>query len=92
MSALSFAQTENTGGTLPDFDSQRYKDFDGFILDMGSMLDMPAWLMPPTLSYRPFDFSSSSPYKINPDAVKINTDITFRGGVPGIDGKNQITH
>ena len=81
---LSFAQTEDTGGTLPDFDSQRYKDFDGFILDMGSMLDMPAWLMPPTLSYRPFGFSPSSPYKLNPDAVKINTDITFKGGVPGM--------
>lgn len=78
------AQTENTGGTLPDFDSQRYKDFDGFILDMGPMLDMPSWLMPPTLSYRPFDNYLSSDLQINPEALKINRNLVFQGGVQGV--------
>ena len=81
---LAVAQTENTGGDIPDFESQRYKNFDGFILDMGSMLDLPAYLMPPTLSYRPFDTFLTSPNQLNPDAVKINTDLTYKGGVPGV--------
>ena len=78
------AQTENEVTTLSDLETQRYKNFDGFLLDMGSMLDLPAYLMPPTLSYRPFDTFLTPPNQLNPDAVKINTDLTYKGGVPGV--------
>ena len=78
------AQTEGEVTTLSDLETQRYKSFDGFLLDMGSMLDLPAYLMPPTLSYRPFDTFLTPPNQLNPDAVKINTDLTYKGGVPGV--------
>ena len=42
------AQTENEVTTLSDLETQRYKNFDGFLLDMGSMLDMPAAPSEPT--------------------------------------------
>ena len=77
------AQTENEVTTLSDLETQRYKNFDGFLLDMGSMLDMPAYLAPPTLSYRPFDaMMPSVGLQVNPDAVRINPNITYKGGVP----------
>lgn len=73
----SFAQTtEGADNPLPDFDSHRYKDFDGFILDMGPMFDMPA--LPP-LSFRPFEAMMTAPYRLNPDAVRINPNMTFLG-------------
>lgn len=74
------AQTENGDNNLPDFDSARYKDFNGFILDMGPMMDMPAYLMPPTLSFRPFDYALTGLYEVNPDAVRINSNLTYMGG------------
>lgn len=73
------AQTENGGNELPDFDSARYKDFGGFILDMGGSAGMPFYLVPPTLSFRPFDMLSEAPYKLNPDAVHLNRNLTFSG-------------
>ena len=77
------AQTENEVTTLSDLETQRYKNFDGFLLDMGSMLDMPVYLAPPTLSYRPFDaMMPSVGLQVNPDAVRINPNITYKGGVP----------
>lgn len=74
-----FAQSENNGSNIPDFESQRYKEFDGFILDMGPMFDMPAYLIPPTLSFKPFDMSMAGPYAINPDAVRIDKRMIFSG-------------
>lgn len=75
-----FAQTEMNGGNLPDTDSHRYKDFGGFILDMGPMVDMPFYLAPPTLSFRPFDYASAGLYEVNPEAVRINPNLTYLGG------------
>ena len=77
-----FAQTENREGNLPDFDSPRYKDFNGFILDMGPMMDMPAYLAPPSLSFRPFGMMSSEPYQLNPEALRINPNVTYLGTSP----------
>ena len=77
-----FAQTENRDGNLPDFDSPRYKDFNGFILDMGPMMDMPAYLAPPSLSFRPFGMMSPEPYQLNPEALRINPNVTYLGTSP----------
>lgn len=75
-----FAQTENKADQLPDFDSPRYKDFGGFILDMGPMVDVPFYLAPPTLSFRPFDYASAGLYEVSPEAVRINPNLTYLGG------------
>lgn len=74
-----FAQVEKYEKDIPDFDSSRYKKIDGFILDMGSMFDMPAYLMPPTLGFRPFDMPITDAYTINPEAVKIDRQLTLLG-------------
>ena len=77
------AQTENEVTTLSDLETQRYKNFDGFLLDMGSMLDLPSYFAPPTLTYRPFDaMMPSVGLQVNSDAIRINPNITYKGGVP----------
>ena len=83
MATMVMAQTENNQSALQEIDNQRYKNFDGFLLDMGSMLDMPSYFAPPTLTYRPFDaMMPSVGLQVNPDAIRINPNITFKGGVP----------
>ena len=85
VATMASAQTENEVTTLSDLETQRYKNFDGFLLDMGSMLDMPAYLAPPTLTYRPFDtMLPSTELTIRPEAMRINPKIIFKGGVPGV--------
>ena len=85
VAVMASAQTENEVTTLSDLETQRYKNFDGFLLDMGSMLDMPAYLAPPTLTYRPFDtMLPSTELTIRPEAMRINPKIIFKGGVPGV--------
>lgn len=85
------AQSEGSVTTLSDLETTRYKDFDGFLLDMNSMLGMepvpgvPAYFMPPTLSYRPFDtLTSPSGYQLNPYAISINPDMALKGPVAGL--------
>ena len=85
MVSVVSAQTENGVTTLSDLETQRYKSFDGFLLDMGSMLDIPAYLAPPTLSYRPFDvMMPSTDLTIRPEAIRFNPNITYKGSVPGV--------
>ena len=85
MASVVSAQTEGEVTTLSDLETQRYKSFDGFLLDMGSILDMPAYFAPPTLTYRPFDaLHPSSSLTIRPEAISINPNITFKGSVPGV--------
>lgn len=64
-------------------ESVRVKDFGGFILDMGSMLNAESLVVSPmilpTLSYLP-PYSETTPYQLNPDAFKLNPNITYMGG------------
>lgn len=72
-------------GTLPSQaqESLRVKDFGGFILDMGTMLNAESLVVTPlplpTLSYLA-PIYESSPYQVNPDAFKLNPNLTFMGG------------
>lgn len=72
-------------GTLPlqAQESLRVKDFGGFILDMGTMLNAESLVVTPlplpTLSYQAPVYESS-PYQVNPDAFKLNPNLTFMGG------------
>ncbi len=53
----SFAQSEGVGDSIPpiSLDGSRYQSFDGFLLDMGSMLVAPPQLLAPQLTYRPYN-------------------------------------
>ena len=80
MATMVMAQTENNQAALQEIDNQRYKNFDGFLLDMRSMLDMPSYFAPPSLTYRPFDaMMPSVGLQVNSDAIRINPNITYKG-------------
>ena len=74
------AQSERGKALHPD---SQVKDFGGFILDMGSMLNAESLVVSapflPSLSYlAPLDDVAS--YQLNPDAFKLNPNITYMGG------------
>lgn len=81
ISVLSaFAQTENMPDTIPDFHSLRYKDFGGFLLDMGSLMETHTFMLPPTLNFNP-DSDERNLYTLNPDALRFSTDVTYSSGL-----------
>lgn len=67
-----------------DFSRSQVKDFGGFILDMGTMLNAESLeipLMLPSLGYlAPLD-GSVSPYQINKDAYQLNSSLNYLGGL-----------
>ena len=69
------------GGKALHHESQ-VKDFGGFILDMGTMLNTESLVVSapfPSLNYlAPLD--EDVPFRINPDAFKLNPNITYMGG------------
>jgi hypothetical protein len=74
------AQSEGGKALHPD---SQVKDFGGFILDMGSMLNAESLVVSapflPSLSYlAPLD--DVNLYQLNPDAFKLNPNITYMGG------------
>ena len=74
------AQSEGGKALYPD---SQVKDFGGFILDMGSMLNAESLVVSapflPSLSYlAPLD--DVALYQLNPDAFKLNPNITYMGG------------
>jgi hypothetical protein len=74
------AQSEGGKALHPD---SQVKDFGGFILDMGSMLNAESLVVSapflPSLSYLvPLD--DVALYQLNPDAFKLNPNITYMGG------------
>lgn len=62
VTATAFAQTEAQADSLPPVSLDGYKDFDGFILDMGSMMATPPRLVPPQLSYQPYSSQTAPNY------------------------------
>lgn len=74
------AQTE---GIEISFDGPQRKDYGGFILDMGTMLNAESLTVTPflpTLGYlAPMDGLPA--YQFNPDAFRINPNITYTGGL-----------
>ena len=67
-----------------DFASSQVKDFGGFILDMGTMLNAESLEVPftlPSLGYLlPFD-ETASPYRINKEAYQFSSNINYWGNV-----------
>lgn len=64
-------------------ESAKVKDFGGFILDMGTMLNAESLVvspvMFPTLSYLA-PFTGQVPFQLNPDAFKLNPHVTYGTG------------
>ena len=73
------AQTE---GVEISFDGSSRKDFGGFILDMGTMLNAESLTvtpMLPSLGYlAPMDGTAT--FQVNPDAFRISPNVTYMGG------------
>ena len=70
------AQSDGGRALQPDL---QVKDFGGFILDMGSMLNAESLVVSapflPSLSYLA-PFEEATPYTLNPDAFKLNPNMT----------------
>lgn len=79
VSLVSYGQTEN--GTAFQGHSQ-VKDFGGFILDMGTMLNAESLVVTPALPSLNYllPYEAGTPYRLNPDAFKLNPDITYMSG------------
>ena len=74
------AQTE---GIQISFDGPSRKDYGGFILDMGSMLNAESLTVPfslPSLSLLA-PMENASPYQFNPEVFRINPNITYTSGL-----------
>ena len=78
-----------TDGVQISFDGPSRKDFGGFILDMGTMLNAESLTitpMLPSLSYlAPMDGLST--FQLNPDAFRINPNVTYMGGTGITDSR-----
>ena len=76
-----FVHAQFEGGKALHHESQ-VKDFGGFILDMGTMLNTESLVVSasfPSLSYlAPWEDGIS--FQVNPDAFKLNPSITYMGG------------
>lgn len=79
------AQTETPAGNNVQT-PERVKDFGGFILDMGTMLNVESLVLPsPVFSALSWDSYSTPPayplLTVNPDALRLDTRITSFGGM-----------
>ena len=78
--ALS-VQAQSEGGNSLHHESQ-VKDFGGFILDMGTMLNTESLVVSapfPSLNYLA-PLGEYAPFQVNPDAFRLNPNIVYMGG------------
>lgn len=76
------AQSETKESLAPEATSTNVKDFGGFILDMGTMMNAESLVVPltlPSLNYL-VPVNELFIYQLNPNAFKINPNITYKGG------------
>lgn len=86
------AQTEAQGVSLPESYPSQMKDFGGFILDMGTMLNAESLVVPlslPTLSYLT-PLETSNPFQLNPEAFKLNPQVVYSGGTGNGMGRGMV--
>ena len=79
VSIVTYAQNENGNITISD-DGSFQKDFDGFILDMGTMLNAESLTLKPffpTLNNLGTGIFADDIIAINLETFKLNTDITY---------------
>lgn len=84
VTATAFAQSEVVPDSIPpiSLDGSRYKEFGGFILDMGPIPVTPPPLIAPQLTYQPY--GSNNTIKNYNEIFRPGLNITYdRGSYPG---------
>ena len=75
IAATTFAQSEVVTDSIPPISLDGYKNFNGFMLDMGSMIVAPPPLIAPQLYYQPYNNNTIANY--NEIRLKLfNTTLT----------------
>ena len=62
IAATTFAQSEVVTDSIPPISLDGYKNFNGFMLDMGSMIMAPPPLIAPQLYYQPYNNNAIANY------------------------------
>ena len=62
IAATTFAQSEVVTDSIPPISLDGYKNFNGFMLDMGSMIVAPPPLIAPQLYYQPYNNNTIANY------------------------------
>ena len=62
IAATTFAQSEVVTDSIPPISLDGYKNFNGFMLDMGSMIMAPPPLIAPQLYYQPYNNNTIANY------------------------------
>ena len=62
IAATTFAQSEVATDSIPPISLDGYKNFNGFVLDMGSMIMAPPPLIAPQLYYQPYNNNTIANY------------------------------
>ena len=74
IAATTFAQSEVATDSIPPISLDGYKNFNGFVLDMGSMIMAPPPLIAPQLYYQPYNNNTIANYneifRPNPERLK----------------------
>ena len=76
IAATTFAQSEVATDSIPPISLDGYKNFNGFVLDMGSMIMAPPPLIAPQLYYQPYNNTIANYNEI----FRPNMNITYGRG------------
>lgn len=77
ITAATFAQSETVTDTIPPISLDGYKNFDGFLLDMGPMMIAPPPLISPHLYYQPYKEKTAINYN---ERFNLDRNITYDRG------------
>ena len=77
IAATTFAQSEVVTDSIPPISLDGYKNFNGFMLDMGSMIMAPPPLIAPQLYYQPYNNNAIANYN---EIFRPNMNIIYDRG------------
>ena len=77
IAATTFAQSEVVTDSIPPISLDGYKNFNGFMLDMGSMIVAPPPLIAPQLYYQPYNNNTIANYN---EIFRPNMNIIYDRG------------
>ena len=77
IAATTFAQSEVVTDSIPPISLDGYKNFNGFMLDMGSMIMAPPPLIAPQLYYQPYNNNTIANYN---EIFRPNMNIIYDRG------------
>ena len=77
IAATTFAQSEVVTDSIPPISLDGYKNFNGFMLDMGSMIVAPPPLIAPQLYYQPYNNNAIANYN---EIFRPNMNIIYDRG------------